>query len=119
MTANIFEAMDTERITYEIQTMKAAKTTGAPPSIAETNLTDEDGKSLASLQSESGLHASQITVPPVSGEGQQDGGVEQQAQGQKTRKTKRQLWDDLTISCGCPLIAIENQGSRFRTTADM
>lgn len=91
--------MDTERITYEIQTMKAAKTAGAPPSIAETNLTDEDGKSLGSMQSESGVHASQITVPPASGEGAQNGGVEAQPQGQKSRKTKRQLWDDLTISC--------------------
>ena len=96
-TANILEAMDTERITYEIQTMKAARTAGAPPSIAETNLTDEDGKSIPSVQSESGVHASQITVPPAAGEGPQDGGAD--AQGQKSRKTKRQLWDDLTISC--------------------
>lgn len=97
-TANIIEAMDTERITYEIQTMKAARTAGAPPSIAETNLTDEDGKSIPSVQSESGVHASQITVPPpAAGEGPQDGGAD--AQGQKSRKTKRQLWDDLTISC--------------------
>lgn len=98
--------MDTERITYEIQTMKAAKTAGAPPSIAETNLTDEDGKSFASLQSESGVHASQITVPPAAGgEGPQDGGAEAQAPGQKSRKTKRQLWDDLTISCEWPPVA--------------
>lgn len=91
--------MDTERITYEIQTMKAAKTAGAPPSIAETNLTDEDGKSLGSLQSESGVHASQITLPPTSGEGLQDGGAEALPQVPQSRKTKKQLWNDLTISC--------------------
>ncbi|PKS09976.1 hypothetical protein jhhlp_004600 [Lomentospora prolificans] len=98
-TQHILETMDTEKITYEIQTLKVAKNTtaGAPPSIAETNLTDEDGKSLASLQSESGVHASQIALPPAATaveEGGQDGG----AQAQKSRKTKRQLWDDLTIS---------------------
>ncbi|CAI4219223.1 unnamed protein product [Parascedosporium putredinis] len=96
--------MDTESITYEIQTLKVAKnaTAGAPPSIAETSLTDEDGKSLVSLQSESGVHASQIALPSptavagsTANEGApQDGG----AQAQKSKKTKRQLWDDLTIS---------------------
>ncbi|KAH6664335.1 Peroxin-3 family protein [Plectosphaerella plurivora] len=116
-TAGILEALDTERITYEIQTMKGQKAGGAPggalvgstaPSIADTTLTEEDGRSLAasSVQSESGVHASQITVPPQqSGDGTQDGGAaplqsptQQQQQQQKSRKTKRQLWDDLTIS---------------------
>lgn len=101
-TQHILETMDTEKITYEIQTLKVAKNaaTGAPPpSIAETNLTDEDGKSLASMHSESGVHASQIAVPPaaVTVEAEaQDGGAQAQ---QKTKKTKRQLWNDLTISC--------------------
>ncbi|KAK8048357.1 Peroxisomal biogenesis factor 3 [Apiospora phragmitis] len=61
-TANILEAMNTEKITLEIQQMKsAAKSTrsgdsnAAPPSIADTTLTEgEEGKSVASLQSESG-----------------------------------------------------------------
>lgn len=92
--------MNTEKITYEIQQMKAAKTIksgepATPPSIADTTLTEEDGKSLTSLQSDSGVHASQIATPPpfVAGgdDGKQDG-------ANKARKTKRQLWDDVTIS---------------------
>ncbi|KAM5351534.1 hypothetical protein ACJ41O_004257 [Fusarium nematophilum] len=105
-TTAIVEAMNTEQITYEIQQMKASKAikNGAaesvtPPSIADTTLTEEDGKSMASqsLQSESGIHASQIATPSpfaAGGEaGQQDGGAPP-----KPRKTKRQLWDDVTIS---------------------
>lgn len=94
--------MNTEKITYEIQQMKAAKTIKSgepvtPPSIADTTLTEEDGKSMASLQSDSGVHASQIATPsPFAAggeEGKQDG-----ATNAKARKTKRQLWDDVTIS---------------------
>ncbi|KEZ41534.1 Peroxin-3 family protein [Scedosporium apiospermum] len=99
-TQHILETMDTEKITYEIQTLKVAKNaaTGAPPpSIAETNLTDEDGKSLASMHSESGVHASQIAVPPPAA-ATAEAAAQEQAQQQKARKTKRQLWDDLTIS---------------------
>lgn len=103
-TTNILETMNTESITYEIQQMKSVKnvrSTGnvdsaGPPSIADTTLTEEEGKSTASLQSESGVHASQVALPSpfiASGEGaQQDAGT------QKARKSKRQLWDDLTIS---------------------
>ncbi|KAK8019230.1 hypothetical protein PG990_004368 [Apiospora arundinis] len=105
-TANILEAMNTEKITLEIQQMKSAsKSTrsgepnATPPSIADTTLTEEEGKSVASLQSESGVHASQMTLPPTSqpqtGDGAQDGG---QTSAPKSRRTKRQLWDDLTIS---------------------
>ncbi|RYP08441.1 hypothetical protein DL765_008796 [Monosporascus sp. GIB2] len=130
-TANVLEAMNTEKITLEIQQLKAnnnnnkaaappppSKSEGGdgggdgesssppsyaeaaaappPPSIADTTMTEEEGKSTASLQSESGVHASQITVPPPSaaGDGTQDGGQT----AQKARRTKRQLWDDLTIS---------------------
>ncbi|KAI0866846.1 Peroxin-3 family protein [Xylaria cubensis] len=102
-TANILETMNTENITLEIQQMKGAaksvrsgESSVAPPSIADTTLTEEEGKSIASLQSDSGVHASQIAPPPVSstGDGAQDGGQALQ----KARKTKRQLWDDLTIS---------------------
>ncbi|KAL2213633.1 peroxin-3 protein [Sarocladium strictum] len=104
-TTNILEELNTERITFEIQQMKgsvrslksgSAESTASPPSIADTTLTEEDGKSMASLQSESGVHASQITTPSAqatAGEaGRQDGGAQQ------NRKSKRQLWDDLTIS---------------------
>lgn len=105
--------MNTEKITLEIQQMKsAAKSTrsgesnATPPSIADTTLTEgEEGKSVASasLQSESGVHASQMTLPPASsqtGDGAQDGGQTTPAPAPiKPRRTKRQLWDDLTISC--------------------
>lgn len=111
-TTNILDAMNTEQITYEIQQMKGStksvksgsgdSVTG-PPSIADTTLTEEEGKSMAaSMQSESGVHASQIATPSsAAGDGgQQDGGA------QKARKTKRQLWDDLTISGEhhCPFV---------------
>ncbi|POR35810.1 Peroxisomal biogenesis factor 3, partial [Tolypocladium paradoxum] len=104
-TTNVVAALNTEQITYEIQQIKgsakslkagSAESTASPPSIADTTMTEEDGKSMASLHSESGVHASQIATPSpfaAAGDaGQQDGGVP------KTRKTKRQLWDDLTIS---------------------
>lgn len=100
--------MNTESITYEIQQMKGARSiksgsgeSTSPPSIADTSLTEEEGKSMASMHSESGIHASQIaTPPPFSADGQggkQDGGAAAKA----SRKTKRQLWDDLTISGMC------------------
>lgn len=90
-TANIVSLLNTEQITYEIQQAKSAAKgpaadSASPPSIADTALTDDDGKSLASLQSESGVHASQIAAPSPSGH------------DAKARKTKRQLWDSLTIS---------------------
>jgi len=102
---NILAELQTERITFELQQQKAAKLArngephpselgSGPPSV-----TDDDGRSMASLQSESGIHASQMGIPPASlaGEGPQDGGQ----QAQKARKTKLQLWNDLKISCRC------------------
>ncbi|KAI8304062.1 hypothetical protein K4K61_006435 [Colletotrichum sp. SAR11_59] len=113
-TTSILEAMNTEKITYEIQKMKGqtksvksgSGESMSPPSIADTTMTaDDDGRSVVSsgVQSESGLHASQMTVPSAaatSGDGTaaQDGGAPGAAAAQKARKTKRQLWDDLTIS---------------------
>ncbi|KAI3337182.1 Peroxin-3 [Xylariaceae sp. AK1471] len=103
-TSNILETMNTENITLEIQQIKSAargvrsseSSSVAPPSIADTTLTEEEGKSIASLQSESGVHASQMALPSaiIGGDGAQDGGQT----AQRPRKTKRQLWDDLTIS---------------------
>ncbi len=66
-----------------------------PPSV-----TDDDGRSNIST-SESGVHASQASLPPTSAgdSGVQDGGAQQvQAQAQKSRKSKLQLWNDLKIS---------------------
>jgi peroxin-3 len=103
-TDNILAELETERITFELQQQKAAKLArngephpselgSAPPSV-----TDDDGRSMASLQSESGMHASQMAIPPAStvGDGIQDGGQ----QAQKTRRTKLQLWNELKISGG-------------------
>ena len=91
--------MNTEQITFEIQQMKAKKAikaggpeSAAPPSIADTTLTEEDGKSMVS-QSENGVQASQApTSSPF------NAGGEASQQAPKPKKTKRQLWDDVTIS---------------------
>jgi peroxin-3 len=95
--------LETERITFELQQQKAAKLArngeshpselgSAPPSV-----TDDDGRSMVSLQSESGVHASQMGFPSATsaGGGVQDGGQ----QVQKAKKSKLQLWNDLKISC--------------------
>ncbi|KAF4992047.1 hypothetical protein FDECE_13821 [Fusarium decemcellulare] len=106
-TTAILEAMNTEQITYEIQQMKATKAikNGAsesitPPSIADTTLTEEDGKSMAgqSIQSESGVHASQIATSSPFAAGGEAGQQDGSSTPPKPRKTKRQLWDDVTIS---------------------
>lgn len=102
-TDNILQELQTERITFELQQQKAAKLArdgeahpselgSGPPSV-----TDDDGRSMASLQSESGIHTSQMGIPSATsvGDGPQDGGQ----QAQKIRKTKLQLWNDLKISC--------------------
>ncbi|XXG96450.1 hypothetical protein Hte_002733 [Hypoxylon texense] len=103
-TTNILNAMNTEAITLEIQQMKgnakslrsSGESSATPPSIADTTMTEEEGKSIGSLQSESGVHASQMTLPSISNAG--DGASESGRAVQRSRKTKRQLWDDLTIS---------------------
>ncbi|KAG5975429.1 hypothetical protein E4U55_007693 [Claviceps digitariae] len=122
-TANVLAEMNTEQITYEIQQIKgsargpkngaAESMTLSPPSIADTTMTEEDSKSMAtsgSIQSESGIHASQIAVPtPFSAasaagatstgqDGQQQADAATSSAPKVSRKTKRQLWDDLTIS---------------------
>ncbi|KAI1144584.1 Peroxin-3 [Hypoxylon sp. FL0543] len=104
-TTNILETMNTEKITLEIQQMKSSskglrnsgESSVTPPSIADTTMTEEEGKSIASMQSESGVHASQISLAPTSNAG--DGAPQDGTQpAQRSRKTKRQLWDELTIS---------------------
>ncbi|KAI1504215.1 Peroxin-3-domain-containing protein [Biscogniauxia marginata] len=97
-TTNVLEAMNTEKITLEIQQMKSSKSMrSAPPSIADTTLTEEEGRSIVSFQSDSGVHASQMSLgsPTTTGEASQDDGGQP---APKPRRTKRQLWDDLTIS---------------------
>ncbi|CAK7221115.1 peroxin [Sporothrix curviconia] len=114
VTTNILEAMNTEAITYQIQHMKAGGAAGAarsvrsegadsisPPSIADTLVTEDEGRSMVSLQSESGVHASQVVFPaqaPTNNPAPATEGGETQQEASKPRKTKRQLWDELTIS---------------------
>ena len=114
-TAQILDAMNTEKITYEIQQAKGsavARTRSigstSPPSLSETNATDDDGRSIitVSAQSEAGVHTTQLSVPtPVSTSGPESGAAAEAPPQdtlrvpQKPRKTKRQLWNDLTISC--------------------
>lgn len=99
--------MNTEQITYEIQQAKAAKAVKAtpadasptPPSIADTTLTEDDGRS--SVVSESGVHASQASIPPLTSvpeDGAPDAAAAAAAAQAKPRRSKRQLWDDLIIS---------------------
>lgn len=99
----ILETLDVEKITLEIQQMKGGNGptksvqsgSGDSMSLPDTiGLTDEDGRSIISA-SESGIHASQITVPPASQTS--EGG--EQAQPPKPKRSKRQLWGDVTISC--------------------
>ena len=65
---------------------------------------DDDGRSMISgfsVQSEGGAYPSFLApgpLPPVA-EGESPGDAPQQEAPKKPRKTKRQLWDDLKISC--------------------
>ncbi|AEO68935.1 96ac8690-41e6-4522-b331-c39351223ba8 [Thermothielavioides terrestris] len=114
-TANILEAMNTEKISLEIQQIKGSAATRirsvgstSPPSMSETNATDDDGRSIISVSahSEAGVHTTQISVAtPLASAGPASGATETTdtprqatATPTKPRKTKRQLWDDLTIS---------------------
>ncbi|KAK6584578.1 hypothetical protein PZA11_002802 [Diplocarpon coronariae] len=98
---NIMGELQTERITFELQQKKAANQvrTGDEPASdfgsSPPSVTDDDGRSMVSLQSDSGIHASQMGIPSLSaaGEGPQDGGQ----RGQKSR-SKARLWNDLKLS---------------------
>lgn len=95
--------MDTEKITYEIQQMKSAKAVkagagemAAPPSIADTSLTEDDSRSLAPDA------ASVTSAPAPSAVSESEIKVAPEAAPPKPAKSKRQLWDDLAISGSCP-----------------
>jgi len=113
-TSNILEAMNVEKITYEIQQIKGsgsrAKSIGStsPPSMSEFAPTDDDGRSIisVSVKSETGLHTTQLNVSSsltpadaAGGSGAAEGARDIPPPPPKPRKTKRQLWDDLTICC--------------------
>lgn len=110
-TTNILEALNTERITYEIQQMKSPAnrkksiSSLTPSSISEVGTMDDDGRSMISgfsVQSEGGAYPSFLAPGPLpsvaEGESAGDASQQQQEAPKKPRKTKRQLWDDLKIS---------------------
>ena len=88
-----------ENITHELQAKKAERLgrISAAPELAATDhssgpasVTDEDGKSLVSFQSESYVHASQLDeAPPKTS----DRAIPTSA------KSKIQLWNDVKIYC--------------------
>lgn len=97
-TENILEALPVEKITQDLQQKKAERLgrsagtldSAAPvPSSGPSSVTDDDGKSFASLQTDSYLHASQMTASSA-------GGGESGAP--RPMKSKAQLWNDLKIS---------------------
>ncbi|KAB5558140.1 Peroxin-3 family protein [Coniochaeta sp. 2T2.1] len=130
-TTNILEAMNTEKITYDIQQMKGTSSTtsksiqsigssSTPPSISETQTTttDDDGRSMVSLNSQADSTFNAAQLPRLSPPPELSSATEAAAAAAgastststdapqpssssstpKQRRTKRQLWDDLTIS---------------------
>ncbi|KAK5990247.1 Peroxisomal biogenesis factor 3 [Cladobotryum mycophilum] len=99
-TTNIITTLNTEQITYEIQQIKSSaksRRSGestSPPSIADTTLTEDDGKSMVSIPPDNATQASQAASPSPFNAALES----QQETPPKARKTKRQLWDELTIS---------------------
>lgn len=97
-TENIVEALPVESITHELQQKKSerlrsADTLDAAPSELSSgppSVTDDDGKSLASFQSSSYVHTSQMGT---SNSGMGDSGL------RISSKTKAQLWNELKINC--------------------
>ena len=98
-TENILEALPVENITHELQQKRAerlsksqatselapSQQSSGPPSVIE-----DDGKSLASFQSEGYVHASQMGSSSISNG---------EAGAERPRKSKAQLWDEVKISC--------------------
>ncbi|ORX96555.1 Peroxin-3 [Clohesyomyces aquaticus] len=99
-TENILDAIPVEQVLEELQKHKAerlARSVGpseiassAPPSV-----TDDDGKSLTSFQSEGYVHASQLAEPQAENS---DGSAEAAPQSSpQPKKTKAQLWNEMKI----------------------
>lgn len=98
-TENVLDAVPVEQITQDLQQKKAerlgrsaASLDSVPPlpSTGPSSVTDDDdGKSLASLQTDSYIHASQVaTSSPSNGE----------PGTSRPMKSKAQLWNDLKIN---------------------
>ena len=97
-TENILEASPVENITHELQQKKAerlskskeaSETAPSQQSSGPPSVTDDDGRSLASFQSESYVHASQMGSSSINGE----------SAAERPRKSKAQLWNELKINC--------------------
>lgn len=98
-TENVLDALPVEQITQDLQQKKAERLgrstasldSAAPiPSTGPSSVTDDDdGKSLASLQTESYVHASQMAASSVSNG---------ESGTARPMKSKAQLWNDLKIS---------------------
>ncbi|KAL8997469.1 MAG: hypothetical protein Q9169_003249 [Polycauliona sp. 2 TL-2023] len=97
-TENILEALPVERITENLQRKKAERlgrsaasltSSTAIPSSGPSSVTDDDGRSRASFQSEAYLHTSQMAA---SNSTTADAGPPRPTQ------SKAQLWDDLKIT---------------------
>ncbi len=92
-------ALPVESITKELQQKKAerlrritepSETVRSELSSRAPSVVEEDGRSLASLQSESYVHASQMGAPAL---GKPDLGA------RVLSKSKAQLWNELKINC--------------------
>ena len=82
-----------ENITHELQQQKAERLnrSAAPSELSSgaPSVTDDNGKSVSSLQTEDYVHASQMATS------NSDNG---DAGSQRSRKSKAQLWSELKIS---------------------
>ncbi|KAL8670836.1 MAG: hypothetical protein Q9168_004636 [Polycauliona sp. 1 TL-2023] len=97
-TENVMELLPVERITEDLQQKKAERlgrsaaslpSSTAVPSSGPSSVTDDDGRSLASFQSEGFLHTSQLAASnTTAGE----------AGPPRPSKSKAQLWNDLKIT---------------------
>ncbi|KAI4285221.1 MAG: hypothetical protein L6R38_000827 [Xanthoria sp. 2 TBL-2021] len=97
-TENILEALPVEHITQDLQQKKAERlgrsagtldSSSAIPASGPSSVTDDDGRSLASFQSGSYVHTSQMAASnSATGE----------AGPSRPTKSKAQLWNDLKIT---------------------
>jgi peroxin-3 len=118
-TENVLEAIPVENILDELQKHKAERlsrsvATSEIASSVPPSVTDDDSKSLTSLQSDAFVHASQITEGENTNGGGTDGGSAQQP---KPKKSKAQLWNEMKISCKAssnyPIEELANQNSNL------
>ena len=102
---NVFDALPVESITHELQQQKAERLhKGAAPSELSSgppSVSDDNGRSVASFQSESYIHASQMALNSEDGK----------TNSQRPKKSKAQLWSELKISCSWSMSAIASTES--------